>query len=598
MTAYLTQHFDNARTGWNPAETKLTVSNVSQNFGVLFQLPVDAQVYAQPLVVPDVPVTGRSPLNLVFVATEANSVFAFDADRAGPWVWHRVLMDSGETPVPWGDVANNDINAANIIPVIGITATPAIDPVTQILYVVTKVKAGNGYHQRIHALDIATGRDRAGSPVEVTASFQGTGQGARDSQGHILFDPLRQLNRPGLLLAGGKLYVAFGSHGDTVDPATHAPYPYHGWVLSYDAATLKQLAVFNSTPDIDPVVERLAQGWGGQTGAIWQAGMGLTSDPEGNIYCVTGNGPFNADSGGRDYGDTVLKLNPQLHVVDYFTPCDQADLLAWDFDHGSGGVMLLPPVAARSPAKLLVHCAKWGVIYALNADKMGGYSGSGHWPACHDDVVWRSPYRIGPGQGGIPAILGGPAYFRDAGGRELVYLCAFGDRLKAYEVGPTGALSLLSSSLNKFTIGEGGAIPAVSSNGSTVGTAIVWLVARSNPLRLFAYDATNLVTKVFEGDAGAWPNAHGGAFMVPTVANGKVYVGSDGQVTVFGLLPCKTEMDAVTALQNEVDTLSEALANGEILKSHEAAARAQLVKLERQLLGVEKALSDCQARNP
>jgi hypothetical protein len=508
---YVTQHYENARTGWNPNETTLTVANVPR-LKLLFTQQVNAQVYAQPLYMHGVPIPGQGTHNVVFVATEADTVYAFDADANHPALWQRTLTPAGEMPLSVSDISE----CGNIAPVIGITSTPVIDAATATMYVVAKTKRVQGaqttYHYYLYALDITTGKDRPGSPREIQAAVTVAGQS-------VPFVPRWQLNRPALLLQKGIVYIAFGSHCDS-----HAM-QYHGWVLAYEAATLKQVAVFNATPD------------GGQAG-IWQGGMGLAADASGAIYLATGNGTFTADKpGGKDFGNAVIKLGADLKVLDFFTPANQATLDASDIDFGSGGVVVLPDQAASSTshAHLAVTCGKDGRVFLLNRDKLGEYNG----PQGPDRVVQTLELQPGATPQSQPGIWGGPAYYQGQQG-QFVYYCGRLGHLKAFKL-QDGLLSLgtveggqPNQSTENFP-GSGGSTPTVSSNQQVAGTAIVWALVRTNPLRLRAYDATNLTVKLFEGEAGPWTNAGGGAFIEPTVIQGKVYVGSDHQLNVFGL---------------------------------------------------------------
>jgi hypothetical protein len=274
--AVLTQHNDNFRTGANLNETQLNTTNVNvSQFGKLFSRAVDGFVYAQPLYLPDVAIPQMGVHNVVYVATEHNSVYAYDADdpAASSPLWQVNLGDS----VPSTDIAPD---YGDLIPEIGITGTPVIDPVAGAIYVVAKSKDRDGYHQKLHALDVSTGAEQFGGPVEIAGSVLGTGDA--NVNGTVGFDPFVQLNRPGLLLSNGRVYVAFGSHAD-MDP-------YHGWVMAYDAATLQQVAVYNTTPD-------------GGRGSIWMSGQGLTADPVGNIYVTSANGTCDAAADcGRNLG--------------------------------------------------------------------------------------------------------------------------------------------------------------------------------------------------------------------------------------------------------------------------------------------------------
>jgi hypothetical protein len=517
----LTQHYDNARTGWNPFEGTLTAANVSQ-LKQLFTKELDGTVYAQPLYVPHVLIPGKGLHNVVYVATENDTVYAFDADTNQPPLWQRSLIPPGEQIVVEADISDNTTHDScnNIAPVIGITSTPVIDLTTHTMYVVAKTKKVSGsntsFHYRIYALDITTGVDRV-APVEIAGSVPGTGD-PNDGHGHVVFDPHWHLNRPGLLLSNGVLYVAFGSHCDK-----HLA-SYHGWVFGYDGSTLNQLGVFATTPDT-PSGSTSAAG-------VWQGGMGLAADPQGFIYFTTGNGNFNANvSGKRDYGDTVIKLQNNFTVSDYFTPSDQPTLLAQDIDLGSGGV-LIPPDPPHLPS-VLVACGKDGNVLLVNRNNMGRFT-----PGGPDKLVQFPPVQLRPGAQitDLSGVWGGPAYYNN-GQQQFVYYCGSGGQLKAYLfLGSALSLSKIGSNPNQSPDtfpGEGGTTPNVSSNLQMPATAVVWAIARQNPLRLQAFDATNLRVKLFDGNAGPWNS--GGAFIEPTVVNGKVYVASSEQLRVFGL---------------------------------------------------------------
>jgi hypothetical protein len=501
---WVTQHFDNSRTGWNPNEPTLNVADVRQRLHLQYTVPVDGQMYAQPLYVQNLSVPGKGPHNVVFAATEGNSVYALDPDKAGALLWHRSLMVAGESPVPFQDLANCN----NISPKVGITATPVIDRVAETLFVVAKSKAGSGtgatFHQRLYALDLATGVDKHG-PVELSGSVTGTGDG-HDANGHIAFQALWHLNRPGLLLSDGALFIAFGAHCDFNN--------YHGWILKYNAATLQPLGAFNVTPDHDANTTVFA----GHGGGIWQGGVGLAASSHGVLYLLTGNGPFNANSGGRDYGNSAVRLTPDLAVADYFTPFDQDALNRADQDLGSGSAMILPTQTGPHPS-LLVGCGKEGTIYLLDRQNLGHY----HGPAGPDQVVQRLPHAIG-------GVWGGPAYYHGPTG-QFVYYCGRDGHLRSFEL----ANAKLTATTQSTNVYVGGFTPTVSSNGGAPGTGIVWGITRTNPLNLVAHDATNVTAQVFSAAAGPWDNPHGGAFITPTVINGKVYVGTADRLAVFGL---------------------------------------------------------------
>jgi hypothetical protein len=370
LAGVLTYHNDLARDGVNGQEYALAPSNVSTSaFGKLFSCSADGAIYTQPLWVPNVTINGTKH-NVIVVATQHDSVYAFDAD-ANPCVqlWHANLLDgthgatAGETPVPSGTtgflvgVGDGDIN-----PEVGVTGTPVIDPISNTIYVVSKSVDSRqvNFYQRLHGLDLATGSEKLNSnqPVVISATVAGTGDGS--SAGQLAFNPRTQNQRPGLALVNGVVYISWAAHEDAN--------PYHGWVIGYNASNLAQVpgAVFNTTPD------------GGQAG-IWMSGNALAADAGGNLYGVTGNGTFDANTGGIDFGDTVLKLGTTsgLTVVDWFTPSNQATLSAADADLASSGMVLLPDQSSNGPTHLLVLGSKSSAIYLLNRDNMGSFNASG-----------------------------------------------------------------------------------------------------------------------------------------------------------------------------------------------------------------------------
>lgn len=497
----LTYHNDLGRTGQNLNETLLTPASVSSTtFGKLFSDPIDGQAYAQPLYVPNVTITGQGTHNVAYVATENDTVYAFDADRAGSALWHTSLLLNGGSAV-----ASGDTSCDQIVPQIGITSTPVIDLTSNTLYAVAMTKEGATYFQRLHALDITTGQEKLGGPVVITATVPGTGAG--NSGGNITFDAFSQLNRPGLALVNGMVYIAFGSHCDIG--------PYHGWVFAYSASNLTQAGVYNVTAN-------------GSQGAIWQTGDAPAVDSGNNLYVMTGNGTFDADTGGVDFGDSFLKISKSgssLTLSDYFTPFNQANLDSSDQDVGSGGPLVLPDQSGAHP-HLLVGASKPGTIYLLNRDNMGHYCNG-----CSSDtqIVQSLPSAIG-------ASFGTPAYWNGN-----VYFLGVGDFLKAFSV-TNGMLSTSPTSLAPTTFGYPGATPSISASGTT--HAIVWALqndaAGSGPAVLHAYDATNVATELYNSNQAAGSRDAAGVavkFTVPTVVNGKVYVGTSSELDVFGLLP-------------------------------------------------------------
>jgi hypothetical protein len=499
LSGVLTYHNDNARTGQYLQEALLTPANVgSATFGKLFSFPVDGAVYAQPLYVPNVPIAGELH-NVVFVATEHNSVYAFDADnKTRAPLWQKSFIDpaNGITTVP-----SIDTQCADISPEIGITGTPVIDPVTGTLYVVAMTKENGAYAHRIHALDITTGNSRFGTGMKIQASVPGTA--ANDGTGRVVFDSILENQRPGLLLNNDTLYVAVGSFCDVGD--------HHGWLLTYDSKTLDPLGAFNATPN-------------GAEGGIWLSGGGPAADAGGSVYVVTGDGTFDAAS--DSFGDTVVKLTgTSLAVSDYFTPFNQADLgPPNNGDLGSVAPLLLPDQSV-GPPHLMVAGGKQGIVYLLNRDDMGKFQ-----PGGDSQIVQSFPGgACGPG---TCAMFGTPAYFNNR-----VYTVAVRDSLKAYSL-TGGHLFLSAQSTNTFRFP--GATPAISANGSNAG--IVWALETNGsgaPAVLRAYSAADVSIELYDSTQNSLRDDPGPAvkFTVPTIADGKVYVGAQGQLSVFGLLP-------------------------------------------------------------
>lgn len=522
LIGVLTYHNDNTRSGRNLLETSLTPDNVkTATFGKLFSYSVDGYVYAQPLYVSNVPIGGLLR-NVVFIATEHNSIYAFDANNPGAPLWQVSFIDpaNGITTVPYQDTATPagytgpgpiiPGGCADLTPEIGITGTPVIDPASGTLYVVAKTKEIRGaittYEHRLHALDIRTGASKPESGRSLQASVPGTTT-PNDGNGRVLFQSLRQNQRSALLLNNNVITVAFSSHC--------VIRPYQGWVLAYNATTLDQLGAFNVTPN-DP------KGKGG----IWHSGGGPAADSAGNIYVMTGDGPFTAASGGDSYSDSVLKLtNGSLTVSDYFTPFNQLELEAANADLSAGGPMLLPDQPTE-PVRLMLSIGKQGIAYLLNRDNLGKFrSGS------NNQIV--QSFQWGLCGTGNCLIFGTPASYKDK-----VYMAAVGDKLKAYTLS-NGQFALTPvQSTNSFS--WPGASPVVSANGSNNG--IVWAVQTNGsgaPAVLYAYSAENVSIGLYNTNENAARDEPGPAikFSVPTIANGKVYVGSQFKVSVFGLLP-------------------------------------------------------------
>ena len=527
-----TFHNDNYRTGQNTNEMILNPTNVnSASFGRLFTNTVDGMVYAQPLYVPGVAVPGRGTHNLLLIATEHNTVYAFDADvpaAAGGLLWKTNLGPAAVTTIPGGFAEPNFGTRYNggkytdIEPEVGITGTPVIDLSSGTLYVdafTGVVGATTNYFHTIHALNITNGTERSFSPVVITASVAGTG--VDSSGGKVTFNPKQENQRPALTLAGGVVYVAYAGYADTD--------PYHGWVIGFNATNLLQLT--NYVFCTDPNASVATFGANAAEAGIWMGGGGLAVDSNTNLYFEVGNGSFSAtnNSGNVDFGDSFMKLSTTngLKAADYFTPWNQATLQAGDQDVGSGGLLLLPDQPGAFPHELL-GAGKQGQIYVINRDQMT--TNNGHFDATNkfDFVVQTN---IGPIKGSFDT----PAYFNG----EIVY-AGSGDKLKLFSI-TNGLLSNAAVSASLRTFNFPGATPSVSANGTNNG--IIWALQMPTTLgsagTLVAYNATNLTTELYNSGQAAGNRDLLGAgvkFAVPTVADGKVFVGSSNSVSVFGLL--------------------------------------------------------------
>jgi Chitobiase/beta-hexosaminidase C-terminal domain/Legume lectin domain/Fn3 associated len=535
-----THHNDIARTGANTSEKILTPANVSAStFGKLFYYVVDGYVYAQPLYVAGVTMgaAGTSQPgtrhNVVFVATEHDSVYAFDADSNlnanGKPLWHITLLDAahgaaaGATPE-----LSSDFGYTDIVPEVGITSTPVIDTSTNTIYVVGKTKESGKYFYKLHALDITTGAEKFGGPVDISGSVPGNGSGS--SAGTLSFDPTFQLQRPGLLLLHGVVYIAFGATYD-VTPS------WHGWIFGYSASTLHRTGVWSASPN-------------GNGSSIWLGGAGLAADvidptghPYGRLFTATGNGSFNATTpynNTMSYSISVLRLDlangaPTMtangvQVGDMFAPFDQAHLDSIDDDQGSGGVLLLPD-AVSGGKHLMVQVGKSGRIYILDRNNLGGFH-----PTNTSDPQQKA---------GVGALFGLPAYWN---GHLYFWPASAGGALKAFSFS-NGVLSSSPTSVSAEISSFPGATPSVSSNGNS--NAIVWTVRTDafgsrGPAILYAHDATNLAKLLYSSSQDAPRDTPGPAvkFVTPTITNGKVYVGTENQLAVFGLLNGATQAAA------------------------------------------------------
>ena len=499
-----TAQYDNARTGANLLETILTPQNVNVGqFGRIAFFPVDGDVYAQPLYVPKLEIPGRGSHNVVFIATEKDSVYALDADATSTEpLWQVSFVDAKKYISP---VSNRDVFCPFIQPDVGITSTPVIDLSSKTLYALARTReAENGkwvFRQKLHALDLVTGAEKLGGPITIRASFQG-GK-SLFSKGVTEFDPLRENQRAALLLVNNNVFITWASSCDVG--------PYYGWVMSYDTRTLKQTGVLNVSP-------------GAKESGIWQADAGPAADGSGNVYLITGNGKFTAASGGRDYGDSVLKiaLTPNgLAVRDYFTPADQEHLNDTDGDFGSGSPILLPDQPAPH-SHLLLAAGKSAKLYELDRDNLG------HFHAADDSNAVQV----------VPAgaqSFGAPAYWNGH-----VFYFLMNDYLRDYAL-QNGRLSAQPVAKSNTNINDPGT-PAISANGAKNG--IVWIVSTKvwngpdQPAVLFAYDAADVSRELYNSTQNPTRDGAGYAlrFTIPTIANGRVYVPTKRRIDVFGLL--------------------------------------------------------------
>ena len=503
-TDVVTYHNDIARTGQNLHETILTTKNVnSSSFGKLFTFPVDGIIDAQPLFLSAVSIPGKGKHNVVYTVTENDSVYAFEADT-GTQLWHVSLLRSGESP-------SDDHGCFQISPQIGVTSTPVIDRSSGrhgTIYVVATSKNSSNYFQRIHALDITTGTEEFGGPVAVKARYPGTGDNSHN--GYVIFDPGQYAERQGLLLLNHVIYTGWTSHCDQR--------PYTGWLIGYDARTLAQTSVLNLTPN-------------GSEGSIWQSGAGIASDGD-NLFFLDANGTFDTtlnkkgfpDKG--DYGNGFLKVSTRknkLRVADYFNMFDTVSESDQDQDLGSGGVVVLPDMKdAKGKVRYLgIGAGKDRNIYIVDRNNMGKFNPN------NDKAIYQEI--DGALQSGEWATL---AYFNGN-----IYYGPVGNHLLQFKFSQA-RLSASPHSRSEASFTFPGTTPSVSANGSSNG--IVWTIEHSDPFDvLHAYDATNLGNELYNSNqAGNQRDQFGTAshFGTPLIVNGRVYVGTTTNVTVFGLL--------------------------------------------------------------
>ena len=533
----LTYHYDNTRQGQNTNETLLSPANVNiTNFGKLFIYAVDGYVYAQPLIMTNVNMAGKGVRNVMFVSTMHDSVYAFDADSNGDTngglLWETNLGISSPSPsIEYGARYHPGVGNLDIVPEEGAASAPVIDPVTGTIYVdafTREVVAGvsTNYFHRIHALNITNGYEQPYSPVPVVASVHGTGVSGNNitetSNGtNVAFSAVQHMQRPALTLAGGILYACYGSHDDTD--------PYHGWVIGFNATNLVLLTnyVFNTTPNATVA----AFGANAGEGALWMGGNGLSVDANTNLYFETGNGSFSANTNGGDYADSFVKLSTttnMLAVADYFTPYNQLSLQNSDADLGSGGPLLLPDsVGSAAHPHLIVGAGKQGKIYLLDRDNMGHYNGTDGVNGTDSQIVESLPNAIG-------GVWSSPAYFN-----HRIYYQGNGDVMKAFLI-TNGVIVATPESHSATSFGFPGATPAISANGTNNG--IAWIIQAdaylsSGPAVLHAYNATNLALELYNSSQNLSRDNPGGAVKMtpPVIAGGKVYVGAEYAVSVYGL---------------------------------------------------------------
>jgi hypothetical protein len=527
LSGVLTYHNNPARTGVNTQEYALTTSTVTAStFGKLFSCAVDGAVYAQPLWVPNLTIASVKH-NVVFAATQNDSLYAFDADTGGSPctpLWHANLNDSahggmaGETPVPSsGPGRLVGRGTGDIAPVVGVLGTPVIDPATKTLYVVSKsvLPTSLSFFQRLHAIDLTTGQEKFSGPVTIAATYPGSGDGSTTTS----FSARQENQRPGLVLSNGVVYITWASHEDLP--------PYYGWVIGYNAANLSQVSVFNVAPDAG-------------LGGIWMSGGAPAVDPSGNLYLTTGNANFdatNASPPNSDYGDSFLEFDSKLNLKQYFTPSNQESDNINDHDFGSGGTVVLVdlPANGSNPTHLVIGGGKDGTLYLLNRDKMGGLGDSNAWQTLD---------------------LTSGLFSTGAFWNSTFYVASYARALRAFSLNAATAQLTPVVAASPTAFGFPGATPSISAAPDN-SNGIVWALDTSQhctnagvtcgPAVLHAYDANDLSKELWNSGQNS-ADAAGSAvkFTVPTVANGKVYVGTGGpdstsmtpsELDVYGLLP-------------------------------------------------------------
>jgi hypothetical protein len=493
----ITNRYDNQRSGSNTQETVLNASNVNQTqFGLRYSFTVDGQLYAQPLYLSNLKFADGTTKNTLFAATEHNTVYAFDADGGSLTpIWSTNLGPSGST---------SGFGCSDMTPETGITSTPVIDAAAGIMFVVSKgVESGN-WVMRLHALDIRTGQEGRGSPLPITATVSGIGAG--NAGGKITFDPHTQLNRPGLLLENGTVYLAFASLCDFG--------PYHGWVLGYSYANgaFTQTHVFNVSPN-------------GSDGGIWQSGVGLSSDGN-SIFFAAGNGSTNPSSTPPDVSESIARLSlADLSIQDFFTPASYAAMNSGDSDLSSGAPLL--------PHNRIITGTKGGIMYLLDSTNLGKYNAAGN----------KNLQTLTPPNGGV---WGGPVDYQVPGGPEWVYVWPVNSPLIGYQWDPT--TYLLKTPPTQQTVASPahpGGILTLSSNG-TPGSGVLWASTpqadswhKTAAGTLYAFDASDITKLLWSSQQNVARDALGNfaKFTSPVVVDGRVIMATfSNAVRVYGLL--------------------------------------------------------------
>ena len=498
-TDVVTYHYDNQRTGQNLKETTLTTSNVnSATFGKIGEFTVDGQIDGQALFLSQLAISGQGSKDVLYVATENDTVYAVDAQsisgNSATVLWKTSVLPAGESPatsLPCGNISPN-----------GITATPVIDRSRNAIYVeaMSQNSAGNIIH-RLHALDLTNGNELFGGPMTITATYPGTG--GNSSGGVVTFLPQVQHDRAALLESGNVIYTAWsGLWGDCGS--------YSAWVIAYDAGSLKQMAAIDLVPN-------------NSGGGMWMGGGGPAADASGNVYVISGNGFGDTPGLNSSFGNSFVRLTTSggLKVGDYFTPFNTISEDNADADFGSAGPLLLPDLtdASGTTRHLAVGAGKDGNLYVLNRDNLGQFN------SASNNVYQQFTLSSGENHSS-------PVFFNNT-----VYICPTNDSLKAFPIS-NAKLATSPSSQSSHTFGGNGAVASISANGNAQG--IVWVLDWSAGT-LFAYDATDLTKELYDSNQAASNRDHfsavGGHFITPMVANGRVYIGTKTSVAVFGLLP-------------------------------------------------------------